>query len=62
MDGEEGFPQSRGEFVDAGCGVLAHALQDIDQVVVRVDLVQPAGHDQALYDAYVLSPRLCPTE
>jgi len=27
------------------------ALQDIHQVIVRIDAVQTAGHDQALQDA-----------
>jgi hypothetical protein len=29
--------------------LLGHALQHLDQVRVRVDVVQPAGGDQALY-------------
>ena len=42
--------------------MLAHALQDIDQVIVRIDLVQPAGHDQTLHDAHMLRAELRPAE
>ena len=42
--------------------MLAHPLQHIDQVVVRVDLVQPAGHDQAVDDAHVLRAGFGPVE
>jgi hypothetical protein len=31
--------------------VLAHTLQDVDQVGVGIDTVQPAGDDQTLDDA-----------
>ena len=33
---------STGEFAGAAGGMLGHTLQDIDQVVVRIDLVEPA--------------------
>src|SRR5690554_8207557 len=39
-----------------------HALEDIDQVGVGVDALQPAGGQQALYDADVLGADLAPTE
>jgi hypothetical protein len=42
--------------------VLADALQDIDEVVVRVDVVQPTGGRQALHDADMLDAQLSPTE
>ena len=38
------------------------ALQDVDEIVVRVDLVQAAGDDEALQDTDVLSAEFCPTE
>jgi hypothetical protein len=38
--GEQSLPNARRELLDQRCGVLAHALQDIDQVVVRIDIVQ----------------------
>jgi len=40
--------------------MLTDALQDIDQVVVGIDLVQPAGHDQALHDPDVFGPEFGP--
>jgi hypothetical protein len=55
--GDELLPQPRGEFVDAAGRVLAHTLQDIDQIIVGIDLVQPAGHDQTLHDPDVLGPK-----
>ena len=51
MGGEVLFPQARGEFCDAAGGMHTDALQDIDEVGVGVDAVQPAGDDQTLDDA-----------
>jgi hypothetical protein len=48
--------------VDVGSGVLVDTLQHIDQVVVGVDVVQPAGHDQALDGGDRLGADLTPTE
>ena len=56
------FPTSRREFVNPVRRMLTDALQDIDEVVVRIDLVQPAGHDQALHDPDVFGPEFGPTE
>ncbi len=42
--------------------MLADALEHIDQVVVRIDVVQPTGDDQALEDADVPGPQLGPAE
>jgi len=42
--------------------VLSDALQDIDQVVVGVDRVQPAGDDQALQDSDVPGTEFGPEE
>ena len=36
--------------------MLSDALEDVDEVVIGVDLVQPAGDDQALDDADVFGP------
>ena len=36
--------------MDAVGGVLGDALQDIDEIIVGVDLMQPTGNDQALDD------------
>ena len=60
--GEEWLPVSRGEFMDLAGGMLPDALQDIDEVVVRVDPVQSAGDDQTLQDADVFGPDLGPAE
>jgi len=54
---EAGFPQPRRELGDLGRRMLADTLQHIDEVGVGIDLVQPAGNDQALDDADEL--RLC---
>jgi hypothetical protein len=42
--------------------MLSDALEDVDEVVIGVDLVQPAGDDQALDDADVFGPELGPAE
>ena len=42
--------------------MLAHALQDIDQVVIRIDIVQSARHEQALNDADIPGAQFGPTE
>ena len=62
VGGEVLFPQSRGELLDLRGRVLADALQDVDQVVVRIDLMQPAGHDETLHDADVLGAEFGPAE
>jgi hypothetical protein len=60
--GEVLLPQPRREFGHAGRGVLAHTLQHIDEVRVRIDPVQTAGDDQALNDARVFGADFGPTE
>ena len=42
--------------------MLADALQDVDQVGVGIDAVEPAGDDQALDDADVFGAQLGPAE
>jgi hypothetical protein len=42
--------------------VLSDALQHIDQIVVGIKGVQPAGNDQALHDADVLGAKLGPAK
>ena len=39
--------------MNAGCRMLADPLQHIDQVVVRIDVVQPTGDHQALHDGHM---------
>ena len=52
------FPQSRRQRGNVAGGMLFHALQDIHQIDVRIDSLQPAGCDQALKHADVLGPEL----
>jgi hypothetical protein len=40
--------------------MLADALQDVDQVVVGIDVVQPASGQQALDDTDVFGAQLGP--
>src|ERR1035437_9686557 len=42
--------------------MLSNSLQHIDEIVIRIDVVQPAGDEQALYDADVFGTKLGPTE
>lgn len=48
IDCEVLLPQPRGEFCNAAGGMFTDALQDIDQVGVRIDAMQSAGDYQAL--------------
>ena len=56
------LPQPRRELCDIGGRVLADTLENVDQIVVRIDVVQPTGCDQALDDADVLGAQLGPAE
>ena len=38
--------------------MLTDPLQHIDQIVIRIDLMKSAGHDQALHDPDVFGPQL----
>src|SRR6185437_4781606 len=58
--GEVPLPQSRSKLSDAGCRVLADALQNIDEVGVRVDAMQPAGDDERLDDTAERRPAEVP--
>ena len=42
--------------------MLSDALENVDEVVVGVDVVQPAGDDQALDDADVFGREFGPAE
>ena len=44
-------PQPGRELCDVGGRVLAYALENVDEIVIRIDVVQPTGRDQALEDA-----------
>jgi hypothetical protein len=60
--GKFGFPKARREIEHLARRVLADALQDINQVGVGVDPLQPAGHQQALDQADALGADLGPGE
>jgi hypothetical protein len=40
--------------------VFTDSLQHIDQIGMRIDIMQPAGDQQALYNANLFSPDLGP--
>lgn len=42
--------------------MLADALEDVDEIVVRIEFMQPTGRNQALDDANVLGAELGPAE
>mgnify|MGYP006172658723 CR=1 FL=1 len=42
--------------------MLADALQYVDEIVVRIDFMQPTGRNQALDDADMLGAELGPAE
>ena len=42
--------------------MLADALQYVDKIVVRIELMQPTGRNQALDDADMLGAELGPAE
>ena len=56
------LPLAWSEFGDTRCGMLAYALQDVDQVGVDVNVMEPAGHDEALHDTDVFRAEFCPTK
>lgn len=51
------LPESRREFADTTGRTLPDTLQHIAQIVVGIDLVQSASHDQARHDAGVPSAK-----
>ena len=56
------LPQPGRELRDVGGRELADALEDVDEVIVRIDFVQPTGRNQTLDDADVLGTELGPAE
>ncbi len=48
--------------MNAARRMLTDTLQDVDQIVVGVDLMQPAGDDQALHDADLGGAEFGPAE
>ena len=60
MIGEALLPLTRGKFGHARGGMLADPLQHIDQIGIRIDVVQSVGDDQALHDTDVLGAQFGP--
>ena len=56
------FPEARRQFGDTRGRMLPHALKHIDEIGVRIDAVQAAGHDQTLDNADMSGPELGPTK
>jgi hypothetical protein len=42
--------------------MLSDTLEDIDEIGVNIDTVEPTSHDQALHDPDVFRAQLGPTE
>ena len=42
--------------------MLTNPLQYIDEIIVRIDVMQPTGHQQALHDTDVLGAEFGPTD
>lgn len=59
---EPKLPESWRQVCYVSGRMLANALQHIDQISVRIDVVQLTGTDQALNDAHMFSPQFSPTE
>jgi len=43
-------------------GVCANPLENVHEVIVGIDALEPAGAEEALDDAQVLGSELCPTK
>jgi hypothetical protein len=56
------LPLPWGQFRDTSSGMLPDALQDVDQVGVDVNAVEPASHDEALHYAHMFGTQFGPTE
>ena len=56
------FPEPWRQLGDLRGGVLTNTLQHIDQIIIRIDVVQTAGGDQALQDADLLGAEFRPAE
>ena len=62
LTGEILLPEPRGEFGNASRGVVADALDHINEVGIRINAVQPAGNDQAFDDPDLFGAKLGPAE
>lgn len=56
------FPLPWSQLRDTCGGMLADALQDVDQVGVDVNAVEPTSHDEALHDTNMFGAQLGPTK
>ncbi len=59
---EEFFPPARRQLHNFACGVISNALQVIDEVVIRVNLVQSTCHQQTSHDPHMLGAEFSPCE
>jgi hypothetical protein len=62
VGGEVLFPEARRQEFHLAGGVLTDALQDIDEIVIGIDAMQAASHDEGVGDAHVVRAHLSPTE
>ena len=56
------FPEARRQRGDVASRMMFHALQDVDQIRVRIDPLQSTGRNQALKHPNVLGPELGPAK
>jgi hypothetical protein len=56
------FPQARSELGHILGGVCANPLENVHEVIVGIDALEPAGVEEALDDAQMLGSELCPTK
>jgi hypothetical protein len=56
------LPQAWSEFIDARCRMLTNSLQNVDEIGVDVDTMEPAGHNEALDDTNLFGAKFGPTE
>ena len=62
MIGEVLLPKPWRHFVNLAGRMFANAQQYIDKIVVGIDPVQSAGHDQTLHDPNMLGAELSPAK
>ena len=56
------LPQARSELIDARRRMLSNSLQNVDEIGVDVDTMEPAGHNEALDNTNLFGTKLGPTE
>jgi hypothetical protein len=60
--GEALLPQPGRKLTNLRSRMMANPLQDIGQVIIGIDLMQAASHDQSLHDADVSGPEFGPAK